>query len=108
MSDVYYPLAARALATFGERRQLLALVEELAEAGAAVSRLLNEKGDRREVVAEIVDVESVVASLRDVLAEPGEWGLMRQGKRAKLARVLASGDARTRPVENGSDSGGGA
>lgn len=95
MSELY-PLAPRALAVFGEQRQLLALAEELSEASAAVARLLNDKGDRAEILAELVDVESVTASLRDVLGDPQEWDRVRAEKRAKLAGKLATGEARTR------------
>lgn len=97
IDDQRYPLAPQALAAFGERRQLLALAEELAEASAAVSRLLNEKGDYAEVLTEIVDVESVTASVRDLLGTPETWDLVRQQKRAKLAGKLAKGQLRTRP-----------
>lgn len=98
--DERYPLASQALAAFGERRQLLALAEELSEAYAAVARMLNEKGGRREVLIELVDVESVTASLRDALGPWSDWEAVRAEKRAKLAAVLArkNGDARTREV----------
>lgn len=96
--DERYPLALDALAAFGERRQLLVLAEELAEAAAAVSRLLNEKGDKIEVLTELVDVESVTASLRDVLGSAEAWDRVRLEKRAKLAAKLAKGEIRTRPA----------
>lgn len=98
MSDAdRYPLAPQAFAAFGERRRLLALAEELSEASAAVARLLNEKGDRAEVLTELVDVESVTASLRDALGSPEAWDMVRIQKRAKLAGKLAKGQLRTRP-----------
>lgn len=79
-----YPLSSRALEVFGERHQFLALSEELAEASAAVSRLLNNKGDNLDLVSELVDVESVIASVRYLLAKEEVWSEIRAEKRAKL------------------------
>lgn len=94
--DDRYPLAKAAFDAFGERAQLLALAEELSEASAAVVRLLNGKGDRNEVLTELVDVESVTASLRDTLGDDSAWYRVRIEKRGKLAGKLATGQLRTR------------
>lgn len=93
--DESYPLAKKALEAFGEDVQFLALIEELGEAAAAVARYKNGKGDIQDIRSEIVDVESVVASLRDILGHPQAWVEMRALKRAKLARKLESGVQRT-------------
>lgn len=77
-----------ALKTYGADRQLLQLAEELSEASAAVVRFMNKKSDARPVIEEIVDVESVVASLRDHLADDVLWENMRKVKAEKLAFIL--------------------
>lgn len=77
-----------ALLKFGPRKQLLALAEELSEASAAVSRLLNAKGDKAALRDEIVDVQSVVASLDTWLGSDDEWREARKKKENKLRQVL--------------------
>lgn len=86
----------QALDRWGSRRQLLALAEELSEASAAVVRLLNAKGEKRDVLEELVDVESVTESLRRWLGPAEEWAAVRDRKRAKLAAALEHDDPRTR------------
>lgn len=51
-------------------------------------RLANGKGDPWHAIEEIVDVESVVASLRDHLGTPGTWEGIRSAKEDKLRDIL--------------------
>ena len=60
--------------------------------------LANDKGSARDVVEELVDVESVIESLRDHLADATVWERMRATKRAKLARALEEMQIRTRSI----------
>ena len=85
-------MQARALRVFGVQAQLLQLAEELSEAAAAVARLANGKGDSWDAIEELVDVESVVASLRDHLGTPETWAGIRSVKEDKLREVLERAD----------------
>lgn len=81
----------RALETWGLKAQLMALVEELAEATAAASRVLNQKGTYVELVEELVDVESLRLSVETSIGTPEDWEAIRQKKRAKLLAKLDGG-----------------
>lgn len=84
MSDLH----ERALAAFGYHGQLVALAEEAGELAAACCRLVNAKGGHEAVVEEAVGVESVLASIRDLLAAPSQWAEVREAQAAKLRRKL--------------------
>lgn len=81
----------RARETWGLRAQLIALGEELCEAGAAVMRALNGKGDVDKVLEELVDVESLRLNVKDDLGSAEEWARVQQAKRAKLKAKLDQG-----------------
>lgn len=92
MADFIGPeVHAQAFERWGYRAQLMALMEELAEAAAAVSRHLNGKGPAHAVLEELVDVESLRLSLADQLGSENDWTAMQQTKRAKLLRKLTEG-----------------
>lgn len=82
---------AAALEAWGREAQFRALMEELCEAAAAVSRLLNGKAHEGQVLEELVDVASLQASLYYELGTETMWEAMRQKKRAKLLAKLPHG-----------------
>lgn len=79
----------RAFETWGFEAQLLALGEEAAELAAKVLRYQNDKCILADVVEEIIDVESLVASLKPNI--DADWEAVRQKKRAKLLSKLENG-----------------
>jgi len=95
---------AEAYERWGFDAQLHALGEELSEASAAIHRFYARKGSLERVMEELVDVESVLDSLRDALASDEDWGMMRQEKRRKLrakldAEVQATNAAQSKTVQ---------
>lgn len=90
---VEQPLYERALENFGFEGQIIALAEEAGELAAACCRLINRKGGMGAVVEEAVGVESVLASIRDLLASPTQWEDTRKSQSEKLRRKLDQMDA---------------
>ena len=81
----------RAFETWGVDAQLLALGEEAAELAAKVCRYQNDKCVLADVMEEIVDVLSLVASLTPNIGTGEEWDSLQQMKRRKLLSKLNGG-----------------
>ncbi len=93
----------RAIRHFGERHQMLKLVEELNELGAAIMKYVLETHGRLNVLEEVADVEILLKQMRLILKADSTIDGFIDSKLERLARQLDAWERSSNTLERSKD-----